>query len=164
MRYCIQRERKEKRFSRNRFLDISEDRMAASDPCSASFLSQVFSGNAVVCSSTFQQMETTDATAQIQSVVDNADTYYGEDSPAADTAATAAAQQEAHVSADISNITESISSSTVGQVFTTCDDGNSGLAIPGLPCIDWDYLLYGVIALIVLYFVAIISSFVPRPR
>src|SRR4029077_1287922 len=136
----------------------------ATSPCDASFLSQVFSGNAIVCSSTFQQMETTDATAQIQSVVDNADTYYGDSSPAAETAATAAAQQEAHISADISNVTESVSSSTVGQVFTTCPNGGSGIAIPGLPCINFSYILYGAIALFALYFLAVVSSFVPRPR
>jgi hypothetical protein len=136
----------------------------ATNPCATSFLSQVFSGNAVVCNQTFQDSETTDATAQIQSVVDNADTFYGEDSPAFATASTAASQQEAQVSADISNVTNSVASSNVGQIFTTCDDGNGGLAIPGLPCIDYNYLIYGVVGLIVLYILALVNSIVPRPR
>lgn len=136
----------------------------STSPCAASFFSQVFSGNAIVCNSTFQNSEISDATAQIQSVVDNADTFYGDDSPASATAATAAAQAESQVTSDVQNVTDSISSSTVDQVFTTCNDGSSGISVPGLPCIDWKYIAIGGVILVVLYFAAIISSFVPRPR
>jgi hypothetical protein len=132
------------------------------DPCQASLFSQVFSGNAIVCSSTFKDYETKSAQDSIQSVADNAAKFY--DSTVADISQTAADQQEAQVPTDVQDTSESIANSTVGQVFTTCSNGDSGISVPGLPCIPWSYLAYGGIALIVLYFLAIISSFVPRPR
>lgn len=132
--------------------------------CSASFLSQVVSGNVIVCNSAFQDFEESSATDQIQSVVDNAVSNYGENSAAAQTAQTFAEQQEAQISDDVQSVTESVASSNVDQIFTQCDDGNSGLAIPGLPCIDWTYIGIGIAALILLYIVALFSSIIPRGR
>lgn len=132
----------------------------STSPCAAGFLSRVFSGNEIVCNSSFQNMETTNATSQIQSVVDNADTFY--DDTVSSVAQTAATQQEAQVSFDVANVTDAISSSTAGQFFSTCPDGNGGIAIPGGPCIDYEYLIFGVLALVALYFIAIFSSFIPK--
>jgi len=133
-------------------------------PCDAGFLSQLFAGNAITCSSTFQDYEQASETSQIQSVVDNANTYYGEGSPTAQIAASTAAQQEAQATADVSNVTNAVASSKIGQIFTTCDSGASGLAVPGLPCVSFKWLGLGLAALIGLYFLAVVSSFVPRPR
>lgn len=136
----------------------------APNPCDASFFAQVFAGNAVVCNKTFQNYETKSAQDSIQSVVDNANTNYGSGSAVANVAETTAAQQEAQVTADTANVIEAVANSKVGQIFTTCDSGDAGLAVPGLPCISWKYLLYGAAALVALYVLALISSLVPRPR
>lgn len=137
---------------------------ASSAACSDSLISQIFKGNAITCSSTFQDYLVGQEKDSIQSVVDNAAEYYGPDSSTVQVATTAASQQEAQAVDDVKNVVDSVAASNYAQVFSTCDDGNGGLAIPGLPCIDYTYILYGVIALVVLYFVAVISSFVPRPR
>jgi hypothetical protein len=137
---------------------------ATNAACSDSLISQIFKGNAITCSDTFKDYLVGQEKDSIQSVVDNAATYYGEDSTTVHVAQTAASQQEAQAENDVKQITDDVAASNFGQIFTTCDDGNGGLAIPGLPCINYTYLLYGGIALVVLYFVAIIASFVPRPR
>jgi hypothetical protein len=124
----------------------------------------VFAGNAIVCSKTFQDYETSSAEAQIQTVVDNANTNYGEGSATAQVAQTIATQQEAQSAADVAATTDAVASSTVGQIFTTCASGDSGLAIPGLPCISFKWIAIGIGGLVVLYFLALVSSFVPRPR
>lgn len=134
------------------------------NPCDASFVSQVFAGNAVVCSKTFQQYETKSAQAQIQSVVDNANTAYGEGSATAQVADTVATQQEAQSASDVAGVTQAVASSKVGQIFTTCDSGDSGLAIPGLPCVSFKWLGIGAGVLVALYVLAVVASFVPRPR
>jgi hypothetical protein len=136
----------------------------APNPCADSFLSQVWSGNVIVCAKTFKDYETKSAQDQIQTVVNNANTYYGTGSSAAQVAEATATQQEAQSSADVTNVTDAVASSKVGQIFTTCGDGNSGLAIPGLPCIDFKYMLYFVVAMVLLYALALVSSIVPRPR
>lgn len=136
----------------------------ATNPCASSFLSQVFAGNAIVCSKTFQDYETDEAKSQIQSVVDNANTNYGEGSSTAQIAQAVATQQEAQSAADVAATTDAVASSTVGQIFTTCASGDSGLAIPGLPCISFKWIGIGLAALVALYFLALVSSFVPRPR
>jgi len=147
-------------------LAFSERELVATapSPCSSSFLSQVFAGNAIVCSKTFQDYETDDANSQIQSVVDNANTNYGEGSATAQVAQTIATQQEAQTSADIASTTDAVASSAVGQIFTTCASGDSGLAIPGLPCISFKWIAIGIAGLVALYILALVSSIVPRPR
>lgn len=137
---------------------------AAVSPCTDNFFSQLVKGNALACSTTFQNYETSSAQDSIQSVADNAATYYGPDSTVSDVAATTAAQQEAQSPSDVANTTQAVASSTVGQIFTTCPDGGSGLAIPGLPCINFSYIAYGVLGLVALYVLALVASFVPRPR
>ena len=137
--------------------------MAAPD-CSAGFFSQLFAGNAIVCNKTFQNYEVQSEKDAIQSVADNAAAAYGEGSSVAQIAQTTATQQEAQATDDVQNVTDTIAASTVDQLFTTCDDGNSGIAIPGLPCIDWTYLGIGIGVLILLYFVAVFSAFIPKPR
>lgn len=134
----------------------------ANDPCQAGFVSQLFSGNAIVCSSTFKDYETKSAQESIQAVADNASTYY--DDRVAGVAQAAADVQESYVPTDVQDTSEYIASSNVGQVFTTCGNGSAGIAIPGLPCIPYSYLMYGAIALVVLYILALVSSFIPRPR
>jgi len=137
---------------------------ATPNPCSAGFLSQVFSGNAIVCSDTFKNYEAESEKSQIQSVADNAAAAYGQDSLAANVAQTAADQQEQQATDDVNNVTDAVASSTAGQIFTTCSDGSGGLAIPGLPCIDYNYIIYGVIGLVLLYVFATVASFIPKPR
>jgi hypothetical protein len=137
---------------------------ASSAACSDSLLSQIFKGNAIACSQTFQDYEAGQEKDSIQSVVDNAQEYYGDNSDVVQVATTAAAQQEAQAVDDVTNVVDSVAASNYAQIFSTCDDGNGGLSIPGLPCIDYTYLLYGAIGLVVLYFVALFSSFIPRPR
>lgn len=137
---------------------------ATTSPCDAGFLSQVFSGNAIVCSKTFQDYEASSEKSQIQSVADNAAEYYGDGSPTAQIAQATATQQIGEADMDVTNVTQAVSSSKVGQIFTTCDSGDSGLAVPGLPCISFKWLGVGVAALVALYFLAVVSSFVPRPR
>lgn len=137
---------------------------ATSAACSDSLLSQIFKGNAITCSDTFKDYLAGSEVDSIQSVVDNAKEYYGDDSTVVSVAETAASQQEAQATSDIQSAVDTVTSSNYAQVFSTCDDGNGGLSIPGLPCIDYTYLLYGVIALVVLYFVAVFASFIPRPR
>jgi hypothetical protein len=134
----------------------------AASPCSAGFGSQLLSGNLITCSSTFKDYLQSSETDQIQSVADNAAANY--DSDVANVAQTAADQAESQAQSDVDNVTNAVASSTYAQVFTTCDDGNAGLSLPGLPCIDWTYLGLGVAALVVLYFVAVFSSFIPRGR
>ena len=139
------------------------------NPCDANIFSQLFSGNAIVCSTTFQNYETTSGEAQIQQVADNeqAQADVGQVPQAnADIAQTAADQQEAQVSGDVQNVTQAIGNSTVDQFFTTCPSGSSGIAIPGtgLPCIPWKYLGIGVALLLVTYVVAVFSSVLPHPR
>ncbi len=140
---------------------------AAVNPCTDNFFSQVLKGNAIVCSTTFQDYETSSAQDSIQSVADNAQTQAdlgNLSQDAADVAQTAADQAEAQSPGDVANTTQAIATSTAGQIFTTCPNGGSGLAVPGLPCINFSYLAYGAIILIVLYVLALVSSFVPRPR
>lgn len=137
---------------------------ATPSPCSRSYLSQLFSGNAIVCSTTFKNYLVSDEQASVQKVVDNAQTYYGTDSAAAQVAEATATQQEAQAPGDVTNTTDSVAASMAGQFFTTCNNGDSGIALPGLGCVSWKYLSYGAIALVVLYFLALVSSFVPRPR
>src|SRR5271168_4851644 len=123
MLFCIRCELNQlTAFFFRRFLAFLERELVATapNPCSASFVSQVFSGNAIVCSQTFQDYETEDATSQIQSVVDNANTNYGEGSATAQVAQTIATQQEAQTAADVASTTSAVASSTVGQIFTTC--------------------------------------------
>ena len=135
----------------------------SSAPCDAGFLSQVFSGNAIVCNSSFQQYETDSGVAQIQSVIDNADTFYS--GTAADAVAnTVGSQQETQVSEDVANVTDSISNSSAGK---TCSDGSPGIDLTflGGPCIKFLWLEIGggiIIALIILYFLAIFSSVIPK--
>jgi len=136
----------------------------APSACSAGFLSQVFSGNAIVCNQTFQDILADDEVSQIQSVVDNAVQNYGADSSTVQVAQTAASQQEAQAASDVANVTDAISSSTVGQIFTTCSSGDSGLSIPGLPCISFFWIGIGLASLVALYILAIVSSVIPRPR
>jgi hypothetical protein len=135
---------------------------SASNPCTSSFITQLVSGNAIVCNFTFEASQAQDEVDQIQTVVDNAVSNYGSDSPTATAAETAALQQQAQASDDVTSIDTDIANSSVDQVFTTCDDGNAGLQIPGLPCIDWTYLLIGIGLLVVLYFAAVFSSLIPR--
>lgn len=137
---------------------------AAPNSCDASLLSQTFAGNLIVCSKTFRDYETQSGQAQIQSVVDSATKYYGPDSSTARVADAAATIQEAQVPADVSSTNDAVAASTVGQVFTTCGNGDAGIAIPGVPCLPFKWLALGAAALVVLYFLAIISSLVPRPR
>lgn len=136
----------------------------ADDPCSAGFFSKLFSGNAIVCSETFQNYEKTQETAAIQSVADNASAAYGEGSAIAQLTQTTATQQEAQVTGDVADVTTAIADSTAGQLFTTCDNGDAGLALPGLPCVPWLYLGFGVGALVLLYVLALVSSVIPRSR
>jgi hypothetical protein len=137
---------------------------APNPACNASVFSQLVSGNLIVCSSTFQSAQVESEQAQIQSVADNAAQNYGDDSVVANITQSAADQQEAQASSDVTAIDNAIAASNVDQFFTTCSDGNDGIAIPGLPCINYTYILYGLIALVVLYFLAVAQSFVPRPR
>jgi ribulose 1,5-bisphosphate carboxylase large subunit-like protein len=136
----------------------------ATNPCNDSFLSQIWSGNAIVCSDTFKNYETKNANTQIQSVVDNAKTNYGEGSATAQIAESVATQQEAQTASDVENVNQAVAKSKVGQIFTTCDSGDSGLAIPGLPCISFKWIALGIGGLVVLYFLALVSSVIPRPR
>ena len=140
---------------------------AAANPCNDSFLSQVFSGNAIVCSDTFKNYLTTSESDAVQKVADNAQAQADAgliSQESADVAQTSADQQEAQATDDTTNVTTAIANSKVGQIFTTCDNGDAGLAVPGLPCISWKWLGIGAVALIALYVAALVSSVVPRPR
>lgn len=136
---------------------------SAPSACSSSFLTNLFAGNAIVCSQTFQASEAASEQSDIQSVVDNAQAAYGADSTTADVAETAATQQEAQISSDVANVTNAVAASTAGQFFTTCPSGDSGLALGGLPCISFKWLGVGLVGLLLLYFLAIFSSVIPRP-
>ena len=145
---------------------------AAYNPCDANYLSQFVSGNIIVCSTTFQDYETFTGQAEIDQVAVNAASQAIQAAQNGDfsklstvnVAATAALQQEAHVPSDVANTTDAVASSTVGQIFTTCGNGDAGLAIPGLPCIAFKWLALGIGGLVVLCFLALVSSIVPRPR
>lgn len=137
--------------------------MAAPD-CSAGFFSQLWSGNAIVCNKTFQEYEVQTEKDAVQSVADNAKEAYGEGSAIANLTQTTATQQEAQVEADVANVTEAISSSTAGQIFTTCDNGGSGIAIPGLPCVNWSYIGIGFGVIVLLYLLAVFAPLISRSR
>jgi len=139
----------------------------APNPCNDSLFGRVLSGNAIVCSSTFKDYLTKSEQDAVQDVADRAQAqadagYISQHS--ADVAQTAADQQSEQADADTENVTDAIAKSKVGQIFTTCDNGDSGLAIPGLPCVSWKWIGIGAAALVVLYVLALVSSFVPRPR
>jgi hypothetical protein len=132
--------------------------------CSGGFLKNLWSGNAIVCSDTFQQSQVKSGQAQIQSVVDNAAEFYGPNSPAVIAGQASADQQKSSFVNDVLGIDADVINSDDGK---TCDDGAPGinLSILGLPCLKYSWFKWGavaVVALLVLYVVALGRSFLPR--
>lgn len=130
-------------------------------------------GNAIVCSDTFQDSITKSGQAQIQTVADNADKYYGPDSATAQVAHQVAQSEEAQVPGDTTAIVEAVENSSLGSVFNAdCGSGPGvDLSFFGGPCITYTLLkeiALGVGAALVigalLYAFAVVSPFIPKGR
>lgn len=144
-----------------------------SDPCSAGFFSRLFSGDAIICSGAFQSYEQSQEEAGIQSVADNASTNYGAGSLTASVAAQASNAQILASKLDTSTINSELAQTDAGKILNSTCDGAPGidLSIVGGPCLSYDQLkkygLYaglGIGALIILYVLGIVSSFIPKRR
>lgn len=130
--------------------------------CDQSFISQVLSGNAIVCDSTFQDALTSAEQSDIGQVVQNAVDNYGSDSAAAVATASEGAQQAANAVSDNQAITNSIANTP------TCGLDFSFIGGPCIPYKTLEEIGIGLAAALLLgffiYGYAILSPFIPKGR
>lgn len=98
------------------------------DPCSASLVSQIFSGNAILCAQKASLIAK--GKADIQGVVDNVDKYYQGQQTVIDATHEFAEGQQALVEGDVNAITNLNAS--------TCDGVD--LTLLGVGCLEWTFL------------------------
>lgn len=141
--------------------------------CSASIFSQILSGDALVCSKTLQNYETSSSQKSVQAVADATVANQGADSVAAQVTEQFAATQEALAPNDTSNVTSAIVASSAGKVFGASCNGEPGLdlSLVGGPCLTYTLLkeigLGILLALAVgtfLYGAAVLGPFIPKGR
>lgn len=121
----------------------------ATNPCDAGFLTQLWQGNAIICSQTFQQSQVADAVQQQTDTLNNVIQNYGNDSIQSQVATQATKAAIAATPGDVSSIDASIASSGIGNPLGNPDCSGVDLTIVGLGCIQ-SYYIWIAVAIVTL--------------
>ena len=123
--------------------------------CSASFLSQLWSGNAIICNSTFRNYEAAQAVKQQVDTLQNVQTNYAgqTDVIAAAEASTAAAIAAAP--GDTQDAIDSVLNSCAGDPLSCSDCDGINLSLFGGGCLSWTwiYIALAIVAGLILLFI-----------
>ena len=122
----------------------------SSNPCDASFLSQLWSGNAIVCSQSFRNYQVDSAVQQQVDTLQNVQNYYGNDPTTVAVAASSTAAAIAAAPGDVDSIDNSIAATT------NCD--GLDFSFIGGGCISTTYIWIAVGAIVLIVLLAIFAD------